>query len=168
MEQQTVKVLISLGSNIDPELNLPRGLDILRERYGDLYCSPVYRCPATGFDGDDFLNMAVYFWDVDHTPIELAAGFRQIEEQCGRDRTQPKVSSRTLDLDLLCYGESCYQLGRLCLPRADILECAYVLRPLADLAPDDIHPVVGKTYAELWREFKGDTHGFQQVMAATN
>jgi 2-amino-4-hydroxy-6-hydroxymethyldihydropteridine diphosphokinase len=77
----------------------------------------------------------------------------EIEDANQRDRSGPKFSSRTLDLDLLLYDDLVLSENGLTLPRDEILKNAFVLWPLAEIAPELKHPVVKKTYAELWAEF---------------
>jgi len=141
---------ISLGSNIEPEENLRAALVLLEARFGPLVVSPVYRTAAEGFEGDDFLNLVVGI-DTGEPLHEVRGALRAIEEARGRVRGSEKFSSRTLDLDLLTWNELVDPaLG---LPRDEILEYAFVLGPLADVAPDERHPVAGRTYGELWRAF---------------
>jgi len=141
---------ISLGSNIEPEENLRAALALLEARFGPLVVSPVYRTAAEGFEGDDFLNLVVGI-DTGEPLHEVRGALRAIEEARGRVRGSEKFSSRTLDLDLLTWDALVDPaLG---LPRDDILEYAFVLGPLADVAPDERHPVVGRSYGELWRAF---------------
>ena len=141
---------ISLGSNIEPEENLRAALALLEARFGPLVVSPVYRTAAEGFEGDDFLNLAVGI-DTGEPLHAVRGALRAIEEARGRVRGSEKFSSRTLDLDLLTWNELVDPaLG---LPRDEILEYAFVLGPLADVAPDERHPVAGRTYSELWRAF---------------
>lgn len=141
-----------IGSNVDRERNLNRGLEMLRERFGQIIVSPVYQCPAVGFEGEDFYNCVAAF-DSEDSPQQVAAVLRDIEDQCGRDRSQPKFSPRTLDIDLLLYGEQVIDQAGLKLPRNDILEYDFVLRPLAELAPTLQHPAEGRPLSALWEEF---------------
>lgn len=146
------RVYVSAGSNIDPRANLEAACEALRQRYGELELSPLYRSSAEGLSGPDFLNLVAGF-KVTESPREIRRRLAALEAQAGRDRSGGKFSSRTLDLDLLLHG------GRidasLKLPHPDIERYAFVLRPLADLAPDFRHPVSGATIAELWRDFSG-------------
>jgi 2-amino-4-hydroxy-6-hydroxymethyldihydropteridine diphosphokinase len=128
---------------------------MLRLEFGELRLSTLYRNPAIGFPGDDFLNLAAGFT----TRLPLPAvqqRLEYIEAQHGRDTDRPKFASRTLDLDLLLYGDTVRRQPDPELPRADVLQYAYVLKPLAELAGDALHPVEGKSYRQLWREFKGE------------
>jgi len=151
---------ISVGSNVEPEANVRRALENLRRRFGELVCSPVYRTAAEGFEGDDFLNLVVGI-DTELPPEAVHALLRQIEDLQGRVSGGGKFSSRTLDLDLLTHGERV--IPELGLPRDEILRYAFVLRPLAEVAPGERHPLNGETYAELWQAF-GDKPAMETVV----
>ncbi|MES1955581.1 2-amino-4-hydroxy-6-hydroxymethyldihydropteridine diphosphokinase [Salinisphaera hydrothermalis] len=145
------EVVIGMGSNIDPERNVRAALDRLAQRFGTLDVSPIYTCPAVGFSGADFVNLVVAF-DSDE-PIEAVQnGLREIEAAGGRNRAA-RDGSRTLDLDMLLFGDAVFDNGDIRVPRADILDYAFVLRPLADMWPDARHPTDGRTYRELWHAF---------------
>jgi len=144
------EVFIGAGSNENAEENLARGVRLLRERFGAVSCSPVYRNPAVGFAGDDFLNFVIRL-ATDEPMAGVMRDLREIEDRCGRDRSGPKFSPRTLDLDLLLYGDYVSDDPAVDVPRDEILKYAFVLKPLADLAPEQRHPVDGQTYAALWR-----------------
>ena len=146
----TATAYVGLGSNVDREDMLRRAVAALRERFGEVRLSPVYDSAAVGFDGSDFLNLVASF-ESDLDAGELVAIFHDIEDRLGRDRSLPKFASRLIDLDLLLYGESIIDLPGLRIPRPEILENAFVLRPLQDLAPKFMHPESGETMAALWR-----------------
>ncbi|MBW0148666.1 2-amino-4-hydroxy-6-hydroxymethyldihydropteridine diphosphokinase [Marinobacter arenosus] len=147
-----VRVYISIGSNIDRNHYVSAALDALAEWFGDLIISPVYESEAVGFDGSPFLNLVVGV--TTSLPVgELSRRFKQLEADNGRRRDVPKFSARTLDLDILTYGDQVGQIDGVELPRGEILKNAFVLRPLADIAPDAVHPVCGRSYKELWRDY---------------
>lgn len=146
------RVYVSLGSNIDRDTNIRGAVRALRERYGDVQLSPVYESVAVGFPGDNFYNLVAAF-DTGDDVHAVARTLAEIETVHGRRRNGPRYSSRTLDLDLLLYDDVVLETDDLELPRAEIRENAFVLRPLADLAPNLRHPVNGRTYAELWMAF---------------
>jgi len=112
---------------------------------------------AFGFEGDDFINLVVRI-ETDMSPLALKNFLTGLEDRHGRNRQSPKFSDRTLDIDTLLYDDLYLLSPALNIPRGEILEAAHVLKPLADLAPDLLHPVARKTMIELWNAFpKQDT-----------
>jgi 2-amino-4-hydroxy-6-hydroxymethyldihydropteridine diphosphokinase len=156
------RIYISLGSNIDRETNTREGVKALSECFGELEMSAVYESEAVGFDGDAFYNMVIAC-DVDEDVHSANQGLRDIEDANGRDRTGPKFSSRTLDLDLLLYDGLILNENGLKLPREEILHNAFVLWPLAEIAPNLKHPEAGKSYAELWQAFDKTKETLQPI-----
>jgi 2-amino-4-hydroxy-6-hydroxymethyldihydropteridine diphosphokinase len=146
----TTQVYLGIGSNIDRETNIRACLDELKSRYGELRVSPVYESKAFGFEGDDFYNLVVGF-NTELGIDDLETQLREIEYQFGRKQNETHYSSRTLDIDLLLYGDLVCDKHEL--PRVDITKYAFVLKPLCDLDPDLIHPVVGETISSLWKNF---------------
>lgn len=145
------KAYLSLGSNQDSERHLRRALDELRERFGALSVSAVYRTPAVGFAGPDFLNCAAIV-DTDLDPVALDAWLHALEDAHGRRRDVPRFSSRPLDIDIVFFDALIFKgTGNLEIPRPE-LQHAFVLKPLADLAPQFTDPRSGKTLAQLWAE----------------
>jgi 2-amino-4-hydroxy-6-hydroxymethyldihydropteridine diphosphokinase len=143
------RALLSLGSNLKPESNLRAAAAALRARFGDVVFSPVYRVPAVGFDGPDFLNAGALL-DSDLDPLALDAWLHALEDAQGRRRDVPRFSSRTLDIDLVFYDDVVMRgPGHLELPRPDVKH-AFVLKPLADIAPDFVDPLTRGTLAQLW------------------
>jgi 2-amino-4-hydroxy-6-hydroxymethyldihydropteridine diphosphokinase len=143
---------ISIGSNIDKELHIPASIKDLQIQFGAIVLSSIYETKAVGFSGDDFYNLIVRF-ESDLNAREVAKILRQIELAHGRDRSSQKFSARTLDLDLVVFGDQIIRDGRLQIPRDEIEKYAFVLEPLAEIAGPEKHPVNGKTYAELWAAF---------------
>jgi 2-amino-4-hydroxy-6-hydroxymethyldihydropteridine diphosphokinase len=147
-----VDVFVAAGSNIEPARHLAHALDALAETFGPLTISPAYRNKAVGFEGDDFVNLAVRF-ATDLPVAKVKQRLEEIEEQCGRPRAAPKWAARTMDLDILMYGDVISDDPALRLPRPDLVRRAYMLRPLADIAPDLQHPTLHQTMRELWQGF---------------
>lgn len=145
-------VYLGIGSNVDASRNIRAVIEWLQEHFIDAAFSPVYQSLAVGFDGDDFLNLVARVQT--HTePLALKKMLKRYEDSHGRKRDAPKFSDRTVDIDILLYDDLVINLPGLVLPRPEITRFAHVLKPLADLAPDVLHPVNDKTIAELWLEF---------------
>ena len=149
------RVYISIGSNIEPARHVRLAVAALREVYGELVVSSVYESEAVGFSGENFLNLVVGL-DTGQTVDEVNATLHDIEDSYGRDRSGPRFSSRSVDLDLLLYDDLVLRNGKLVLPREEITENAFVLWPLAEIAPGLVHPVLHKSMAMLWQEFDRD------------
>ena len=147
-----VRVWLGLGSNIDAEKHIRSAISALRNRYRDLVISPVYESQAVGFDGDNFLNLVVGI-ETNETLDELIQTLKAIEDANGRSREGEKFSSRTLDIDILTYGQHDFTEQGVNIPRHEILTYAFVLKPLADVAPDELHPHVEMSYRRLWDGF---------------
>jgi 2-amino-4-hydroxy-6-hydroxymethyldihydropteridine diphosphokinase len=144
------RVVLSLGSNVDPERHLADALHALRGRFGAIEASATWRSAAVGFEGAAFLNNAAAF-DCDMGREELRAWLRALEDASGRDRSLPRYADRTLDLDiaLWCEGDRCStDLTR------EEFERAHVLAPLAELAPDVREPFTGVTLAARWQQLR--------------
>lgn len=160
-----VDVYVSAGSNIEPERHLPVALRRLEGRFGPLLLSPVYRTRAVGFDGDDFLNLVLSF-STDLGIHAVKSILDETETQGGRSDCAGSFTPRTLDLDLLLYGPQVFDEPDVRVPRADILKYAFVLAPLAKLAPDLRHPTDGRTMRELWAAFDGGDQVIQRLTEA--
>ena len=151
------KIFVGLGSNIEPALHIQEGIDALLENFPDCTFSKQYESEAVGFDGENFINSVAEF-SSSLTIEEIISILGKIEDASGRTRTGPKFSARTLDIDLLLYNDSIIEERPVRVPRDDILQYSFVLRPLAELAPDLVHPVTGKTMLEHWQEFDASSH----------
>lgn len=146
------RAYLSLGSNLEPERHLRAALDELRVRFGAIDVSPAYRSRAVGFEGNDFINLAVAL-DTELEPEALNDWLHALEDRHGRRRDVPRYSDRTLDVDIVLYDQRVLEgSGHLQIPRKE-LRHAFVLKPLADIAPDLRHPLDGRSMAELWAAF---------------
>ena len=143
------KVFVSIGSNIEREKNVRAGIDELKKYFGELILSPVYETEAVGFDGDPFYNLVAAF-ETELDPYQVNDTLHQIEEDNGRDRSDPKFSSRTLDIDLLLYDDLIINDDKLQIPRDEIEKYAFVLKPLVDIVSDATHPVTKNSYQLIW------------------
>ncbi len=145
------RAYLSLGSNQQPEANLRLAFAALRARFGEVIASVVYRFPAVGFDGPDFLNAAAVI-ETDLDPFALNDWLHALEDAHGRDRSGPRFGDRPLDIDIVFYDDLVLEgAGHLQLPR-DELKHAFVLKPLAEIAPDFVDPRSGRTLAALWAD----------------
>lgn len=146
------RVYLSLGSNLEPRRHLLAAIRELREHFGELVVSPGYRSTAVGFDGAEFVNLAVGL-DTELPPEALNDWLHALEDRHGRRRDVPRYSDRTLDVDIVFYDALVLDgPGHLQIPRKE-LQHAFVLRPIVDIAPDFRHPVSGQSMAELWAAF---------------
>ncbi|MEA3638402.1 MAG: 2-amino-4-hydroxy-6-hydroxymethyldihydropteridine diphosphokinase [Lamprobacter sp.] len=144
---------LSLGSNLARETSIRGGVQGLRQAFGALILSAVYETEAEGFDGQPFLNLVA---GID-SPLalgEIQVLLRRIEAEHGRKRGGERFAPRTLDLDLLTYGDRTGVIDGYLIPRDEILRYAFVLGPLAEVAPDERHPTDGRRYAELWHQLQ--------------
>jgi 2-amino-4-hydroxy-6-hydroxymethyldihydropteridine diphosphokinase len=145
-------VYLGLGSNKNAQFYLNRALSALQQSFGELCISPVYESESIGFKGSNFFNLVVML-DITMPIKDLLAELRSIENANDRDRSAPKFSSRTLDIDILLYGDWVGEYDGVVLPRHEILENAFVLRPLCDLAPALIHPIKQQSIAAIWAQY---------------
>ncbi len=141
-------ILLGLGSNIERETHLIAGLEALSGFLRELHCSPVFESQAVGIKSGPFFNLVVAA-QTDLPLIELDRRLKFIEADNGR--YAPERKGLPLDIDVLMYGEQVGNFDGLVLPRAEILKNAFVLWPLALLAPEQLHPGVNQSFAALWR-----------------
>ncbi len=140
---------LGLGSNVNADTNIRAGIRALKETFRNVRLSPAYTSAAVGFEGDDFINLVARV-DTDMHPIELRQYLRDLEDRHGRKRNVPKFSDRSLDVDILIYDDLVVLSPVLEIPRAEILKFAHVLKPLADLDPELVHPSDRRTMSEIW------------------
>ncbi len=151
------QAFVGIGSNIEPARHVKAAVATLRANFEEVTCSTVYQTEAIGFEGPPFYNLVARF-ETAKTLEEVVARLHSIEARFGRIDSGLRYSSRTLDLDLLLFGD---RVSRepIQLPHQDILEYAFVLKPLAELAPRLRHPVLRRTFTELWTTLGGTTVG---------
>jgi len=156
------RVFLGLGSNVDAERNLQMGITELCRRFGKLDLSRTYRSKALGFEGDDFLNLVAGL-ETDASPDDIELAIGEIHVLAGRRRGEEKFSARPLDIDLLLYDDLVRESPKPRLPRTDILEYSFVLRPLAEIAPEVRHPLTGLSMQEHWQQFDQQRHPLTAV-----
>ncbi len=160
------RVYVSIGSNIDRAYHIQSAIETLDSQFDNFRYSPIYETPAVGFDGDNFYNLVASF-DTSLTFRELEQQLKWIEDNSGRDRNVEKFSARTLDIDLLLYDQQILLQQGINIPRDEILRYAFVLRPLADLQPDLLHPQTGKTMAFHWQQMQKNSHEDMNMVPVT-
>ncbi|HTT04582.1 MAG TPA: 2-amino-4-hydroxy-6-hydroxymethyldihydropteridine diphosphokinase [Steroidobacteraceae bacterium] len=156
------EAFVAIGSNIEPEAHLRQAAHLLRERFVNIRFSVCYRNPAFGFIGADFVN-AVAGFDTSLPVGSLITVLREIETQCGRGPADPRWGPRAIDLDLLLYGQLVGGGQGYTLPRPDLTRRAYMLGPLAQLAPQLRYPPDGPSVAELWSRFPQGPAGLIRI-----
>lgn len=144
-----VMVYASIGSNIERRRHVQAAIDELGARYGHVESSAVYETAAEGFDGDPFYNLVSRF-ETDEPAESVNRFFKETEERWGRERGGEKFAARTLDIDLILYGDLETQEHGLKLPRDEIEKYAFVLEPLAELWPEGVYAVTGESFLLMW------------------
>ncbi|MBD8476134.1 2-amino-4-hydroxy-6-hydroxymethyldihydropteridine diphosphokinase [Pseudomonas sp. CFBP 8770] len=143
------RIYLGLGSNTDRERHLCAGLDALASLLVDMRCSPVFESQPVGIKSGPFFNLVVTaLTDLPLTALDRRLKF--IEADNGR--YAPDRKGLPLDIDVLLYGDLAGNFDGLVLPRAEILKNAFVLWPLALIAPELVHPSAGVSLDQLWRE----------------
>jgi 2-amino-4-hydroxy-6-hydroxymethyldihydropteridine diphosphokinase len=154
---------VSVGSNIDRKFHIDAGLHALEQAFGDLIVSSIYETEPVGFSGDPFYNLVIGF-DTDNDVKTVAQKLREIEIAHGRLSDSKKFSSRKLDLDLILFGKLVVDDGNLQIPRSDIEKYAFVLEPLAEIAPALKHPVLNMSYLDLSQKMRLDSINNQKII----
>lgn len=144
-------VYLSIGSNIEAQRNFNLCAKTLKNHFHNIRWSPIYQSPAVGLQGADFLN-AVVSAETSMAASDTDNLLKQIERDQGRDHSLQRFSSRTLDLDLLLYGQLVQDTSELTLPRDELYTEAFVLLPLVKLQPDLIDPVSHRTFQSILDE----------------
>ena len=147
------RIYLGLGSNVERETHLQAGLDALAGFLLGMQCSPVFESQPVGIKSGPFFNLVVSA-KTDLPLVDLSRRLKLIEADNGRYAQDRK--GLPLDIDVLFYGDLEGNFDGLTLPRAEILKNAFVLWPLSLIAPDKIHPGVGKPLAQLWAEAQID------------
>jgi len=149
------EIYISLGSNVERKYHIKCGLTALAYAFNlpfnALKLSSLFESDAVGFNGKPFYNMVVGL-SCQHNVEQVAIMLREIEFSYGRSVNAKKFSPRTLDLDLLLFDDLITEIPAQ-LPRDEIDKNAFVLWPLSEIAPTLIHPLLNKSYQDLWQDY---------------
>lgn len=157
------RIFVGIGSNIDREKNIKSCMSILKGVYGDMIISPVYETESMGFDGPNFYNLVSCF-ETDQSVYDLKNTLNEIENDHGRHLNETKFSSRTLDIDILYYDDLVLSDDKIQIPRKEICEYDFVLKPLVDLVPDFIHPTHKISHKDMMNNIKIKT----QIISTIN
>jgi len=144
-------IFVSIGSNLEPRKHIAMALETLRDRFGDLQLSPVYETEAVGFSGQAFLNLVISL-ESDEPPDRIKKIFKEIEADLGRIKRESSFSPRRIDLDIILYDDAVINEPGLDLPSKEIDKYAFVLQPLADLAPEMLYPGRELNFSSLWEQ----------------
>ena len=154
---------IGLGSNLGDSVgNLRAAVDMVREIAVDIRQSPMYRTAPQGFSNQPPFYNAVCRVATGLTPYELMERLLRIESEIGRRRTF-RNAPRLLDLDILLFGRRVLNAPPVILPHPGMAERLFVLKPLADIAPQLKHPVNGLTVAEMLRRLPAQSDAIERV-----
>lgn len=156
-----IDVYLDIGSNIKRRKNIQSCVDILLKDYPTIKFSKAYESEAMGFDGDPFINLSAHI-ETKKSFKSLKSYLKKIEDKHARKRDKTKFISRTLDVDILLYGDQVLQ-PEYDVPRKEILKFPFVLFPLAEIAEDVIHPTENKTIGELANESKLNKNTITEV-----
>jgi len=157
-----VLAYISGGSNVEPERHLLLAARELKRSFPGARFSRCYRNRAVGFEGPDFINFAAEL-QVASDAAAMRAELQRIEALCGREPGAPRWAPRSMDLDVLLFGDAVFSEPGLVVPRPDLLRRAFMLGPLAELAPARVHPVEGRRLDALWQSFDREAHPLTPV-----
>ena len=159
------RIFLSLGSNLgDRGQNLKKGISLLEQLAGRPGAiSSIYETEPWGCDSDlNFYNQVIELF-TPLRPLPLLEAIHEIEKMCGRDRSAPRYAPRTLDVDILLYGDSVLEFPELVVPHPNLQERQFVLVPLTEIAPHMVHPVLNKDMEQLLRDCGDDKKIIQRL-----
>ncbi len=145
-------VYIGIGSNLgDPYKNCIKAVEAIKD---DPFCSlkaisPFYRTEPVGVEGQNWFINAVLCINTRLSPSELIEALLEIEKRMGRTRSGARWESRIIDLDILLFGNEIINDKNLTIPHPRMHIRRFVMAPMADIAPELIHPVLGKSMSEI-------------------
>ena len=163
MMQNTTTAFLCLGSNIRPRRNIRFAVQRLQQDFDSVVVSNVYKSTAVGFDGDDFLNLAIAL-KTQYSLGELLRYTDGLEKEAGRIRVcRGNYDSRTLEVDVVMFGNLTGEHKGRQWPSEDIQDNAHVLLPMSEIAGDRKHPALGVNFSRLWKEFDAPGQRLKQV-----
>ena len=142
-------IYLGIGSNLNRKHNIISCLKFLSQSFQKYQISPIYESPSFGFKSNDFYNCVVKI-ETRFNLINLKKWLIKLEDLHGRDRSQPRYSNRTLDIDILLFNDWVGEFLGIKIPRNEILKQAYVLKPLVDIAGNLKHPVTQLSFRDHW------------------
>jgi len=144
---------LSLGSNIpDRAANLRRAVEQIAVSVGTVTKqSPIYETQSWGYNDGNYLNQTIAV-ETALAPLQLLTTINTIESALGRVRSGKGYEARTIDIDILFYDNEILDTPQLVIPHQKIALRRFVLQPTADIAPDFVHPRIGKTIRQLLEE----------------
>jgi 2-amino-4-hydroxy-6-hydroxymethyldihydropteridine diphosphokinase len=145
------RIFLSLGSNLgDRSQNLKKGIGLLEQMAGKpVAISAIYETEPWGCDSEqNFYNQVIELF-TPLSPLPLLYAIHEIEKKCGRDRSGPRFAPRTLDIDILFYGDSVIDIPELVVPHPNLQERQFVLVPLTEIAPHMVHPILNQDMEQL-------------------
>ncbi len=145
--------MVALGSNQGAKFeNLQKAVEAISKKIGKIsVVSNVYKTPALGFKGNDFLNACIIL-ETSFSPQQSLTQLLLIEEFLGRKRSENGYENRTIDLDIIFYADKIIAEENLQIPHPHLADRKFVLKPLADIAPEFVHPVLQKNIKQLLQE----------------
>jgi 2-amino-4-hydroxy-6-hydroxymethyldihydropteridine diphosphokinase len=148
-----ITAYVGIGSNTDKHLHIERAIQALLKIDPNLRMSTIYECPPVGFEGESFFNLMVEIKTF-FTLSQFSQALRDIEFCLGRSVNAQKMQDRTIDLDIILFGD-CVSEGALRIPREDIYNYAFVIQPLYELCPNLVIPKDGRTVKDVWFDTQG-------------
>jgi 2-amino-4-hydroxy-6-hydroxymethyldihydropteridine diphosphokinase len=143
-------VYVGVGSNIERRKHIEVAIEELSTIGNHLQISTIYECASVGFNSAAFYNLVVTL-ETRLSLSDFVAQLRAIESRWGRDPQAKKFQDRTLDLDIILFGEEISAQDPE-LPRSDIFKYPFVIQPLYDLSPERIVPNDGRSVRQIWQQ----------------
>ncbi|WHR51027.1 2-amino-4-hydroxy-6-hydroxymethyldihydropteridine diphosphokinase [Vibrio furnissii] len=148
-----ITTYVGIGSNLQRHQHIEAAVGELRRIGHDLRLSTIYECESVGFDSHAFYNLVVEM-KTELSLAEFALTLRDIELRWGRESQAKKFQDRTLDLDIILFGDTISATAPV-LPRPDIYHYPFVIQPLYELCPERCIPGTQDTIQHVWQQAQG-------------